>query len=93
VGDEAALTELASADNEKLSLGVDIADAEAARLPCAQPKAVAEGEDGVIGGSPIGGPRVVGEGSRGREQPTGLGGVEEERYALLRLSPARPDKR
>ncbi len=93
MGDEAALAEFAPADNEELALGVDIADAEATRLPCSQPEAVAQGEDGVVGRSPIGGPRVVGEGSSGLEQPTGLGGVEEERYAPIRLSSAGPDKR
>ena len=44
VGDEAALAELAAAHDEDAPLGVDVADAEPACLPGAQPEAVAESE-------------------------------------------------
>jgi hypothetical protein len=93
MGDEATLAEFAPTDDEELALGVDVADTQAARLPCSQPEAVAEGEDGLVGRSAIGGPRAVGEGGSGLEQLRGLGGVVEERYAPIRLSSAGPDRR
>jgi hypothetical protein len=93
MGDEAALAEFAPADNEELTLGVDIADAQAARFPCSQPETVAEGEDGVVRRSAIGGSRAAGKSASGLEQSTGLGDVEEERYAPVCLSSAGPDKR
>ena len=57
---------------------IDVADAQAACFPGAQPESVAQGEDGVVGLAPAPCPRVVGQGRRGIEQQAGLGGVEQE---------------
>ncbi len=93
MGDETALSELAATNYEELALDVHITDAEAARLPRSQPEAVAEGEEGVVGRSAIRSPRIVGEGSSGLEQSTGLVGVEEEGYPPIGFSSAGPYKR
>lgn len=85
VRDEAALAELAAPYDEELPVGVDVAEAEAARLPGSEPEAVAEGKDGVVGRAATGGPRIVGKGRGRLEQLTDLGGVEEEGQALSRL--------
>src|SRR5680860_1116257 len=41
VGDQTALAELATTHDQELPVGVDVAEAEAARLPGSQPQAVA----------------------------------------------------
>ena len=76
---EAALAEFAAPHEEKLAAGVDVAQAQAARLPGSQPEAVAQSEDRVIGRAAAGGPGVVAQRCGGLEQLTGLGGVEQER--------------
>ena len=72
VRDEAALAELAAAHDDELAVGVDVADAKAARFAGSQPEAVAEGEDGVMDRSAAHASRVVAQRSGGIQQPAGL---------------------
>ena len=73
VRDEAALAELAAAHDEQLPARVDVAEAQAARLTGAQPEAVAEREDRVVGRPAADGPRVVGQAPRRRRAADGPG--------------------
>ena len=93
VRDKAVLAELAAPHDEQLPVGVDVAEAQPARLSGAQPKAVAESEDGVVGRPAADGPRVVGKRRGCLEQLTGLGGVEQERQAPRRLPSPGPAQR
>ena len=86
VWNEAALSKFAATHNEQLTIDVDVADQKAARLTGSQPEAVAEGEDGVIGGAAVSCSRVVRKRRGGLEQPSRLHGVEKERQALIGLS-------
>ena len=53
VWNETALSKFAATHNEQLTIELDVADKKAARLTGSQPEAVAEGEDGVIGGAAV----------------------------------------
>src|SRR5438067_2314705 len=59
-GNEAALAELATMDDEELPVCINIVQVQAAGLPDPEPETVAEGEDGMVGRAPAGGPGVVG---------------------------------
>src|SRR5215813_1488678 len=56
---EAALAELAASHHQQVAISVNIAQAEAADLSCAQTEPIAETEDGTVGGTALPGSRVI----------------------------------
>src|SRR5579859_643698 len=79
---EAALAELAASHHQQVAVSLNIAQAEAAGLSCAQTEPVAETEDGTIGRTALPGSRVIREcGCRG-QQTAGLDDIENERDAV-----------
>src|SRR5215470_8243285 len=78
VRDQAALSELTASHDQQAAVSVDVAQAQPARLACAQTESVAESEDNAIRRTTLLCARVVRKSVRRRQQAAGLEHIEDE---------------